>query len=187
MELPNKAQLRRQLLQKRRSLSPAVWQQKSDLLCNHLQSFPLFQTATTVLAYASFRQEPDLKTLFARSQKTWGLPRCAGKSLIWHRWQPTEALQKGSYGIFEPDPHAPLLEPQSADLILVPAVACDRRGYRLGYGGGFYDRLLDLPEWSSQPTIGIIFDFAFLSRLPTDPWDKQLTEVLTETGPKLNR
>jgi len=66
------------------------------------------------------------------------------------------------------------------DLLLVPAVACDRRGYRLGYGGGFYDRLLSQPEWQQKPAIGIIFDFARLPTLPFDPWDQPLTSICTE-------
>lgn len=68
------------------------------------------------------------------------------------------------------------------DLILVPAVACDRHGYRLGYGGGFYDRMLSLNEWTTPPTVGIVFDFAYLPQLPIDRWDKPLQAVCTETG-----
>jgi 5-formyltetrahydrofolate cyclo-ligase len=74
------------------------------------------------------------------------------------------------------------LEPTEVDLILVPAVACDLRGYRLGYGGGFYDRMLSSAEWASKPTIGIVFEFAYLPRLPIDDWDKVLQGVCTETG-----
>lgn len=186
MTSQQKTKLRHQLLNQRRSLPPDLWRQKSDRLCQHLQSLPRLQAAKTVLAYSSFRQEPDLSALFAQADKQWGLPRCAGKCLIWHRWQPAEPLQKGAYGIFEPSTHAPLLEPQDADLILVPAIACDAQGYRLGYGGGFYDRLLDVPKWLAKPTIGIVFDFAFLPQLPTEPWDRRLQAVVTETGLQFN-
>lgn len=180
MQLQSKAELRRQLLQKRRSLPARVWQEKSDRLCDRLQALPLFAQAKTILAYFSFRQEPDLSSLFARSDKVWGFPRCIDQSLVWHCWQPGEALQKGAYGIFEPHPDSRPLEPEAVDLILVPAVACDRAGYRLGYGGGFYDRLLSLPQWSSKPTLGIIFEFAFVAQLPVEPWDLPLSGVCTE-------
>lgn len=82
----------------------------------------------------------------------------------------------------EPSLVAPQLDPTDVDLILVPAVACDRRGYRLGYGGGFYDRMFSSAQWNSKPTIGIVFEFAYVPQLPIDAWDKRLEAICTETG-----
>ncbi len=158
------------------------WREKSDRICHHLQASPQFRQAQTILAYFSIRQEPELSLLFKDSQKLWGFPRCVDKSLLWHSWQPVQDLQKGDYGIFEPKADSPTLLPEQVDLILVPAVACDKPGYRLGYGGGFYDRMLGLPEWATKPTIGIIFKFAELPELPIDEWDVKLHGVCTESG-----
>lgn len=174
-----KVELRRSLIEQRQSLSKEEWREKSDRISNHLQSSPLFTQANTILAYFSFRQEPDLSILFT-DRHQWGFPRCVGKSLLWHSWKPGEPLQKGAYGIFEPHPDLPTLNANEVDLILVPSVACDVRGYRLGYGGGYYDRLLSSLEWSSKPTIGIIFEFGCLQELPVDPWDKPLKAICTE-------
>lgn len=193
----DKKELRRLLIKKRKSLTKAEWSSKSDRLCSHLKSSPLFVRASTILAYFSFRQEPDLSPLFAEKSdaassepstgiqgatKSWGFPRCVDKQLVWHRWKPGENLIPGAFGILEPDPNAPIISPTEVDLILVPAVACDLRGYRLGYGGGFYDRLLSSPEWVDKPTIGIVFQFALLPDLPIDPWDRPLQEVCTDSG-----
>lgn len=175
-----KLELRRYLLHKRRSLPGEEWRKKSDRLCSHLQSSPLFSPARTILAYFSFRQEPDLSPLFTDSKRRWGFPRIEQKSLVWHHWMPGEPLFKGDYGIFEPYPDSPLLTPHEVDLILVPAVACDARGYRLGYGGGYYDRLLSSADWASKSTIGIVFEFAYRPQLPVDPWDKPLHSICTE-------
>lgn len=177
----NKSELRRSLLKARQSIPVEVWRQKSDRLCDHLQSCSGFAQAETILAYFSFRQEPDLSPLF-QVPKRWGFPRCVGKSLSWHCGPSVAALplQTGAYGILEPEPDSPQLRPEDVDLILVPAVACDVRGYRLGYGGGFYDRMLSLPAWSHKPTIGVIFEFARLPKLPIDPWDRPLQGVCTE-------
>ncbi len=184
-----KKELRSSLLKKRRSMSETEWREKSDRLCRYLENFSLFQTAKTVLAYFSFRQEPDLSLLFTNigekttfSPKTWGFPRCIEKSLSWHIWQPENSLQKGAYGILEPESNAPLLESSEVDLILVPAVACNVNNYRLGYGGGFYDRMLSKQEWASKPTIGIVFEFAYLKAFPIVSWDKPIDFVCTVNG-----
>lgn len=184
----SKAEWRRQLIQQRRTLSPEIWRQKSDRLCSHLQSSPLVARSQTILAYFSFRQEPDLSPLFQDTARVWGFPRCCrDRALSWHPWSPGERLQTGDFGILEPDAAVPQLPPDAVDLILVPAVACDTRGYRLGYGGGFYDRMLSAVEWASKPTIGIVFEFAYLPQLPIDPWDRPLHGVCTEEGLRLLR
>ncbi|MBW4674046.1 MAG: 5-formyltetrahydrofolate cyclo-ligase [Desmonostoc geniculatum HA4340-LM1] len=178
----NKAKLRRTLLKTRQSMSVWEWREKSDRICSHLENSTLFAQAKTILAYFSFRQEPDLTPLFTNTKYCWGFPRCVHKSLSWHIWTPEDSVQSGAYGITEPHPDAPTLDPTEVDLILIPSVACDDRGYRLGYGGGYYDRLLSSPEWLTKPTVGIVFDFAYLPQLPIEPWDKPLTSILTETG-----
>ncbi len=178
----NKTGLRQTLLKTRQSMSVGEWREKSDRICTQLQTSALFTKAKTILAYCSFRQEPDLTLLFTDIKYRWGFPRCVGKSLVWHHWEPGDSLEIGTYGINEPHPHAPIVDPAEVDLILVPSVACDYQGYRLGYGGGYYDRLLSLPEWNTKPTIGIVFDFAYLPKLPTQHWDKPLQAVYTERG-----
>lgn len=176
-----KAELRRSLLKARQAMPQEVWRRKSDQICTHLQHCPWVAEARTILSYLSFRQEPDLSPLFS-SHHQWGLPRCVGKSLSWHLWSPNLPLQASSYGILEPHPDSPELNPTEVDLILVPAVACDVRAYRLGYGGGFYDRLLSQASWAKIPTIAVVFEFARLPRLPIDPWDRPLQAICTEVG-----
>ena len=179
--LLTKTELRKSLLKTRKSLSPEAWREKSDRICNHLQNSPPFTQAKTILAYFSCRQEPDLSPLFTTPKK-WGFPRCVGKELSWHVWQPGDALHTGAYGIVEPLPDAPKIEDSEVDLILVPAVGCDLRGYRLGYGGGYYDRMLSKTEWESIVAIGIIFEFALIAQLPVDSWDQPLHGICTESG-----
>jgi len=100
-----KADLRRRLLKARQAIPPQQWRQKSDRICAHLQTWPTFQNARCILAYWSFRNEPDLSPLMDHRRYR-GLPRCSGKNLFWHQWQGAQFLQTGLYGITEPVAHA---------------------------------------------------------------------------------
>ncbi len=176
----DKSVLRKQILNKRQALSKVKWQTKNQLICDRLISLSLFTQSDTIFAYFSFRKEADLSSLFSLNKK-WAFPRCVDKCLIWHLWQPGEVLIKDKYGIQTPLETAPIVSSSSADLILVPTVAYDRQRYRLGYGGGFYDRLLISPQCADIPTIGIGFDFAYFTQLPVDSWDIKLDFICTET------
>jgi 5-formyltetrahydrofolate cyclo-ligase len=176
----NKAELRKEILKQRQTLSKAEWQTKNNLICDRLKTLSLFKQANTIFAYFSFRQEADLSSLFSL-EKNWVFPRCVNQSLVWHLWQPGESLITDQYGIQTPRKNSPIIPISSADLMLVPTVACDRQGYRLGYGGGFYDRLLSSAQGSIISTVGIVFDFAYIAQLPVDPWDLKLDFICSET------
>ncbi len=178
----NKPELRRELLKIRQSMTVEKWREKSSSICSRLLASPQFAQAKTIVAYFSFRQEPDLSPLYTNTSYRWGFPRCVEKNLSWHIWKPGDKLETGAYGIIEPHSNAPRIEPNEVDLILVPSVACDYQGYRLGYGGGYYDRMLSSPQWQIKPTIGIVFTYAYLPHLPVDNWDKKLHIICHEEG-----
>ena len=175
-----KSLLRKEILKQRQALSKTEWQLKSNLICNRLINLPLFTQSNIIFAYFSFRKEADLSPLFTLNKK-WAFPRCINKNLVWHLWQQGEPLVKDKYGINTPLKTAPIVSVSAADLILVPTVACDQYKYRLGYGGGFYDRLLSHSSRLTIKHIGITFDFACIEKLPIDSWDIKLNFICTET------
>lgn len=179
-----KKTLREELIKVRQTLSEHQWQEKSLALCEHLRQFlaDSLSSGGTILSYFYFRQEPNLDPLFNLDQYDWGVPRCVGQALSWHFYQPSDPLETGKFGIREPQAEAPLCPVENVDLILVPAVGCDHQGYRLGYGGGFYDRLFEQPQWREIPKVGIIFDFAFVPEVPVEDWDIALDGVCTDWG-----
>jgi 5-formyltetrahydrofolate cyclo-ligase len=188
-----KAELRQNLLRSRMALSSELYQEYSDRLCEHLQKFLLDRVlpGQTILAYQPHRQEPDLSSLLAQpnyqSNYRWGLPRCLPqRQLAWHLWQPGEPLVKNSYGLAEPLATADALDPAAIAALLIPMVGFDARGYRLGYGGGYFDRLLASSEWQRVLTIGIAFDLALVPNIPIDPWDLPLSRIFTESGMVVN-
>lgn len=178
-----KADLRKRLIKARQAIPEATWRQKSDRICHHLQQWENFQRARVILAYWSFRREPEISPLFSLP-RYWGLPRCESQAIVWHYWNSRSRwpLRKGAYGIIEPHPQSPIVDPDLVDLILVPAVACDVRGYRLGYGGGYFDRMLSQPRWRTVPTIGVVFEYARLPAVPRAAWDRPLHGICTESG-----
>ncbi|PZO15919.1 MAG: 5-formyltetrahydrofolate cyclo-ligase [Leptolyngbya foveolarum] len=174
---------RRKLLKARQAIPTRIRQAKSNSICQHLQNWQPFARSRLTLAYHSFRSEPDLSPLF-RQRRVWGFPRCEGKALKWHRWFPASpwTFHTGTHGLTEPDPASPAVEPYQVDLILVPCLACDISGSRLGYGSGFYDRMLADPLWAKKTTIGIVFKFARLPQIPKADWDIPLSGICTESG-----
>jgi 5-formyltetrahydrofolate cyclo-ligase len=171
------------------SLSADLHRQYSEQLCEHVQSF-LANHATsgqTVLAYQAHRQEPDLTKLFSQDGYLWALPRCLpDRQLAWHYWQPTDQLAINSYGLSEPLATAPPVDLDSIALLLIPVLGFDRQGYRLGYGGGYFDRLLANPQWQRVVRIGVAFDQALVPNIPIDPWDIPLQGICTESGMVVN-
>jgi 5-formyltetrahydrofolate cyclo-ligase len=177
-----KKELRRDWLEQRRSISPRDHAAKSQALCQQLQQHPGFKTPdAVVLSYFSIRQEPDLSPLMAQMpQVRWGFPRIEGNALHWHEWQLGQPLNQGAFNIPEPPNTNPIISPNRVTLMLVPCVGADRQGFRLGYGGGYYDRLLADPSWQNGVTVGIVFEEFVIDRLQTDPWDRPLQWVCSD-------
>jgi 5-formyltetrahydrofolate cyclo-ligase len=177
-----KAELRRDWVTRRRSIVPQDHATKSQALCQQLQQHPGFQTPdAVVLSYFSIRQEPDLLPLMEQMpQVRWGFPRIEGEALAWHEWSLGQPLDRGPFNIPEPPRANPRLTPDCVTLMLVPCVGADRQGFRLGYGGGYYDRLLAEAHWQNVVTVGIVFEAFVIDRLPTEPWDRALLWICSD-------
>ncbi|AEB11498.1 5-formyltetrahydrofolate cyclo-ligase [Marinithermus hydrothermalis] len=152
----------------------------SQRLVAHLAAFLKARRARHILLYHAFNHELDPRALpQAYLQAHYYLPRTAPHGLTVH---PLHApLVKHPLGFYEPAPHAPQIPPTALDAVLVPGLAFDREGYRLGYGKGYYDRFLaTLPPHTL--TIGLTAEALVVDRLPRDPWDQPVAFLATETG-----
>lgn len=114
--------------------------------------------------------------------KRLALPRCERRGVMHARlWDgAAESLVRSKFGILEPVPSAPVIPPVELDLVVIPGVGFDREGYRLGWGGGFYDRYL---PGVGGAKVGIAFGVQIVDRLPREAHDVQLDGVVTEAGP----
>jgi 5-formyltetrahydrofolate cyclo-ligase len=180
-----KSNLRRQCLKIRESMSSAKVRTYSQAVCDHLSNWPIFQQANTLLSFLAFRNEIDLGQLFERwPDKRWLVPRILEDaahrpSLALHPYDPSR-LVRHRFGMLEPDPSLPVADPRELEVILVPGVAFDRQGGRLGFGGGFYDCLL--PQAGRINRVGVTYDELVLDAVPMQPWDCCVDWLATPTG-----
>jgi len=183
----DKLALRRTVLARRDALPPAERAGFSRRITATLLSLPALAGARCVLAYLSFGSEFDTSELIAALRERGTvlvLPRVERdtRTLALHEVADLEAdLAPGVWGIREPRPErCPRVPRERVDLVLAPGVAFTAQGGRLGYGGGFYDRLLG--EWPQRPTVlAAAFDVQLLDELPLAAHDVPVDLVVTET------
>jgi 5-formyltetrahydrofolate cyclo-ligase len=183
----DKQQFRRQMLAERAALPPERRMHCSQAVVRRLLEFAALGACRSVLAYHPFRDEldirPFLEAALGRGQDVWlplSLP--SERRLVPYRYTGPEGLRKGAYGIMEPDPSvAEPVDITTLDAVIVPGVAFDRRGGRIGYGAGYYDRFLSsLPH--KPLLIGCCFALQLVEQVPVEPHDFHMDFVATEEG-----
>jgi 5-formyltetrahydrofolate cyclo-ligase len=171
-----KAELRLNRLAARRELPETRRVAAGRALSDAILEFPPTQMAGTVAAYVSIGTEPSTRTLLFALWKRGSyvlLPLLEpGGDLNWASYEGPDSLVPGPRGLLQPgEPPRGVTAISSADLVIVPALAADRRGNRLGRGGGSYDRALDRVG-PAVPTIALLYDDELLEDLPAAPHDQ---------------
>jgi 5-formyltetrahydrofolate cyclo-ligase len=180
-----KRHLRRRLAALRRAVTPEAAQQAGLAVARELLGCELFRSAQRVALYAALPDElptrPCFEALRARGALAL-LPRCADAAgLVFHALERWEDLRAGRYGVPEPPAGAPAVEARAADLVLVPGVAFDARGQRLGRGGGFYDATFP-PGAAAPPLFGVGYEFQVVEAVPHGSRDRRMDAIVTERG-----
>ena len=186
---PDKAGLRRRCRQIREAIGTERVRASSQAVCDHVSDWPTFQQAGTVLSFLAFRNEINLLPLVEdRPDKLWLMPRVVeGRELkpdqrpylVLHPYDPM-CLKRHRYGMMEPQSTLPVIEPREVDVVLVPGIAFDRQGGRLGFGGGFYDRLLPLTDRADR--VGVTYEELVIDVVPMEPWDCRVEWLVTPAG-----
>lgn len=186
-----KSEIRRAAIARRDALAPELRAQSSREIAARLIATADFERAATVLAYASFGSEFDTRLVLEaalRSGKRLLLPRVnrASGALDIHVVKDLTAdLRAGGWGIPEPHPEiCPGCGAEEADWILVPGAAFDRRGGRIGYGRGYYDRLLAKARASGSPApfVAAAFETQVEDEIPMAAHDVRVDAVITENA-----
>lgn len=183
-----KAALRRQIVARRAAVPEPQRRAASAAIAARLSDVIRARTARSILLYASFRAEVAthalIRDLLGHERRV-ALPRVNREAnrldLFWIGAFPDDC-RPGPFGILEPRPDTcPAVQTLSDfDLLLIPGVAFNPQGYRLGYGAGYYDRLLS--GRPAAPVIGLAFEVQMVDDLPVDPWDRPVDALCTETS-----
>ena len=172
--------IRQQYRARRRGLQGIERTRAEHAICQRIEH--ICKGSDQVAAYSAFDGEPDLTTWVSSFPGALALPVIGEEAgIMSFHLSPSGAAQiENHLGIAEPEPHRTLIAPEAFTIMLIPLVAFDSSGTRLGMGAGYYDRYLALAPQARR--IGVAFDLQRSEHLlPRQPWDQPLHQVVTET------
>lgn len=177
MSLDKKA-LRAQIREMKRAMSPEQIQKKSEKLGEMLFASQLYQKASTIYGYLPYNQE--VRTTFMlehalKQGKKVAVPKIFGDEMRFIYLEDLSSVEKGYSGIPEPIEDGPVARDEKA-LVLVPGLAFDAKGNRMGYGGGFYDKFF--AQEPEHPTIALCYSFQMVEEIPVEAYDVPVDQVL---------
>ncbi len=167
----------------RRALSADARQERAAVMCNQLVQLEAFQKAHVISTYAPLKFEIDPSSAIDQALsagKVLALPRVVPgtRELELFRYLPGDTLLESGFAVREPLPTATPVNFDSVDVVLVPGLAFDVRGQRLGYGQGFYDRLL--PRLGKALRVGLCFELSLLVEVPATEQDVPVDVIVTD-------
>jgi 5-formyltetrahydrofolate cyclo-ligase len=177
-----KRSLRQLLLAERKALSAAESRSASHLVQRKFTASEEFTGARVLALYAAVHNEVDTTEVMREalaSGKVLLYPAVCGGGLVFRRISDPAELRQGAFGIMEPDTTCEALAPQEIDIIVVPGVAFDVSGKRIGYGKGYYDRVLHSLEGEGK-LMGFCYDFQLLDEIVGEPHDVKMDLIITE-------
>jgi 5-formyltetrahydrofolate cyclo-ligase len=167
------------MIEERNRLNASEITKRSKVVQELVINSKKFHLSKVVGAYFAFGSEARTDIIIERGGmlgKKIALPRVIEDEIIFYELSSSKELIRGAFGIMEPPPHNRV---NTIDLLIVPGIAFDKKGYRLGYGKGYYDRLLSGKRIFS---IGLAYSFQLLENLPHDRNDKRLDAIASEDG-----
>lgn len=179
-----KRQLRVALSARRRAVPLDVAEAAGRMVCAQLLTAPELEAVGCVALYAALRDELPTRACFEglrRLGTRCAFPRVQGeRRLVFHLVDAWEQLRPGSHGVPEPPEAAPRLRPGPGDLVLVPGVAFDAQGHRLGRGLGCYDAAF--PPGAAGPPLlfGVAYEFQLVARVPHGSRDRRMDAIVSE-------
>ena len=174
----NKQELRRTIRERKRAMTEEEIVERSNALAEKFYNTPAYQAASTIYGYLPYNQEVRTVPMLQRALdegKRVAVPKVYGEEMRFIYLEDLTQVSKGYAGIPEPIADAPVAEDQQA-LVLMPGLAFDPQGHRIGYGGGFYDKFL--AKEPHHPTLALCYEFQMQAHLDTEEFDIPVDTVL---------
>ena len=174
----DKKALRKEIRDQKRAMTEEMIVAKSEKLGKLFAASELYQNAKSIYGYLPYNQEVRTVAMLEqaiRDGKRVAVPKCYGDEMRFIWMEDLSKVEKGYAGIPEPVEDGPVADDHTA-LVLMPGLAFDPQGHRIGYGGGFYDRFL--AEETEHPTLALCYDFQMLEHLETEEFDIPVDAVL---------
>lgn len=174
----NKQELRRAIRERKRAMTEEEIVERSNALAEKFYHTPAYQAAATIYGYLPYNQEVRTVPMLQRALdegKRVAVPKVYGEEMRFIYLEDLTQVSKGYAGIPEPIADAPVAEDKQA-LVLMPGLAFDPQGHRIGYGGGFYDKFL--AKEPHHPTLALCYEFQMLAHLDTEEFDIPVDTVL---------
>lgn len=176
-----KRAMRRAVIDRRDRLTVEERRARSERIAERALSLSEVRSAAVVMAFWSFGSEVDTSSLIERLHATGKrvvLPRVDGDEVVAVEYAPGDPVAAAAFGAMEPT-GLEVVEPRDVDVVIVPAVALDRRGARVGYGGGFYDRFLARTR-PDVAAIAVAFAIQVVDDVPEGRGDRRVDAIVTE-------
>ena len=175
--------LRKKMMKKRSNLSISKKKLKDKSIYNQVINDQDYIAAASVFLFLSFGSEINTKPIVKHALdhgKQVFLPKVVGKNLELFEIEDFENLEKSKYGILEPKACCQAIGNCGIDFILMPGLAFDPSGGRVGYGGGFYDRYIStLPNYNEIPKVAIAYNFQVIDEVPMSEYDIPVDRIIT--------
>ena len=174
----NKQELRRTIRERKRAMTEEEIVERSNALAEKFYNTPAYQAASTIYGYLPYNQEVRTVPMLQRALdegKRVAVPKVYGEEMRFIYLDDLTQVSKGYAGIPEPIADAPVADDKRA-LVLMPGLAFDPQGHRIGYGGGFYDKFL--AKEPHHPTLALCYEFQMQAHLDTEEFDIPVDTVL---------
>lgn len=176
----NTTEIRKEALKRRRSIDSEIKREKSLIICD--RSYEKASLYEDILCFYPLEDEVDLRPLYKRllaEDKRLYFPVTVGDDISFYRVRDLSLFKEGKFSVMEPSDRSEPFEKGAKVLCITPGVAFDKKGNRIGFGKGYYDRFFAKSE-ADIIKMGVTFSECLFEEIPAEPWDVPMDKVVTD-------